>query len=72
LAEQKKEAREGLEDTTTVADKLQNIYGMEVIRLSPADVDAFREKSRAVYAKWAEEIGLELVRSDERIAGHAP
>jgi TRAP-type transport system periplasmic protein len=67
MAEQKKEAREGLEDVTTVAEKLQNIYGIEVIHLLPADVEAFREKSRAVYAKWAEEIGLELVRSAERI-----
>jgi TRAP-type transport system periplasmic protein len=65
MAEQKKEAREGLEDVTTVA--VQNIYGIEVIHLLPADVEAFREKSRAVYAKWAEEIGLELVRSAERI-----
>jgi hypothetical protein len=44
---------------------------MEVIHLSPADVEAFREKSRVVYAKWAEEIGLELVRSAERITEQA-
>jgi hypothetical protein len=43
-----------------------------VIHLSPADVEAFRDKSRLVYAKWAEEIGPELVRSAERIIQQAP
>jgi tripartite ATP-independent transporter DctP family solute receptor len=71
MTQQKKEAREGLEDSMTVVDRLHNIYGMEVVHLSPADVEAFRERSRPVYAKWANEIGLELVRSAERIIERA-
>jgi tripartite ATP-independent transporter DctP family solute receptor len=71
MIQQKKEAREGLEDAMTVVDRLQNIYGMEVVLLSPADVGAFRERSSVVYAKWAKEIGVDLVRSAEGIIEHA-
>jgi hypothetical protein len=48
MAEQKKEAREGVTDDTLV-DSLQKIYQMEVTRLSPEDVDVFREKTKPVY-----------------------
>jgi TRAP-type transport system periplasmic protein len=71
MAEQKKEAREGLDDAMTVVAILQNIYQMEVTHLSPADVKAFRDKTRFVYDKWANEIGLDLVRSAERIVESA-
>jgi TRAP-type transport system periplasmic protein len=67
MAEQKKEAREGLEDAMTLVDILQNIYQMEVSHLSPADVKAFRDKTRFVYDKWTNDIGVDLVRSAERI-----
>jgi len=67
MAEQKKEARDGLEDSTRVVDNLQKIYGMDVVHLSPAEVEAFRDKTRPVYAKWSKEIGVELVRSAEKI-----
>jgi tripartite ATP-independent transporter DctP family solute receptor len=71
MALQKKEAREGLEGATGVLDILQKIYGMEGIQLSPADVKAFRDRTRPVHAKWAEEIGADLVRSAERLVESA-
>ena len=67
MAEQKKEAREGVTDDTLV-DSLQKIYQMEVTRLSPADVEVFREKTKPVYDKWARIIGVEIVRSAEKLA----
>ncbi len=66
MAEQKKEAREGVE-AQILADSLEKIYEMEVTRLSPADAEAFRDKTRFVYDKWAEHIGGEMVRSAETI-----
>jgi hypothetical protein len=51
----------------TLVDILQNIYQMEVSHLSPADVKAFRDKTRFVYDKWTNDIGVDLVRSAERI-----
>jgi TRAP-type C4-dicarboxylate transport system substrate-binding protein len=41
---------------------------MEVTRLSPADVEVFREKTKPVYDKWARNIGVEIVRSAEKLA----
>jgi TRAP-type transport system periplasmic protein len=67
MAVQKKEAREGLENAAIVIDVLQKIYQMEVTHLTPADVEAFRDKTRSVYNKWADDIGVELVRSTEKI-----
>jgi tripartite ATP-independent transporter DctP family solute receptor len=67
MAEQKKEAREGLTDAAIV-DSLEKIYQMEVTRLLPADIEAFRDKTRFVYDKWAEVIGVEMVRSAEKLA----
>jgi hypothetical protein len=40
---------------------------MEVVNLSPGEVKAFRHKTRPVFTKWAEEIGLDLVGSAEKI-----
>jgi tripartite ATP-independent transporter DctP family solute receptor len=68
MAEQKKEAREGLEPSLNT---LQRIYGMEEVQLSQAEVKAFRDKTRLVYGKWADEIGVELVRSAEKIVESA-
>ncbi len=67
MALQKREAREGLEGAAGVLDILQKIYGMEGIQLSPAELKAFRERTRPVYTKWAAEIGLDLVRSAETL-----
>ena len=71
MAVQKQEAREALENATIVIDVLQKIYQMEVTYLSPADVEAFRDKTRSVYNKWADDIGIELVHSTERIVKSA-
>jgi TRAP-type transport system periplasmic protein len=71
MAVQKKEAREGLENSIIVIDVLEKIYQMEVTHLPPTDVEAFRDKSRSVYEKWADEIGIGLVRSTERIVESA-
>jgi TRAP-type transport system periplasmic protein len=40
---------------------------MDVIRLSAAEVAAFREKTRPVYDKWASEVGADLVKQAEAI-----
>lgn len=65
MAVQKREAREGLEGG--LVDTLQRIYGMEEAWLTPADIKAFRDKTRPVYTRWADEIGIELVRSAEKV-----
>ena len=43
---------------------------MEVTKLSDEEVQAFRDKTQPVYARWAVEIGPELVRSAEAIVGN--
>jgi len=48
-------------------NNLQRLYGMETVQLSPIEIKAFRDKTRPVYGKWAEEIGADLVRSVEKI-----
>jgi TRAP-type transport system periplasmic protein len=71
MALQKREAREGLEGAAGALDILQKIYGMEGVQLSPDEVKAFRDKTRLVHTKWAEEIGADLVRSAEAIVESA-
>jgi TRAP-type C4-dicarboxylate transport system substrate-binding protein len=39
--------------------------GMDVVELSQADRDAFRAKTTAVYEKWTEVIGADLVKKAE-------
>jgi hypothetical protein len=46
MAEQKKEARDGLEDAMVAIDILEKMYQMEVANLSPSEVEAFRYKTR--------------------------
>ncbi len=55
----------------TVVDTLRKMYGMEVVDLSPADINVFRSKTRSVYDKWAAEIGVDLVRSADKIVESA-
>lgn len=69
MAVQKREAREGLDRDMTLPTTLQQLYGMEVVQLSPVELHAFRQKTRPVYNKWASEVGVELVRRAERIVG---
>ena len=71
MALQKREAREGLEGAAGVLDVLQKIYGMEGIQLSPAEVKAFRDRTRPVYTRWAAEIGPDLVRAAETLIEQA-
>jgi tripartite ATP-independent transporter DctP family solute receptor len=71
MAVQKREAREGLEGAAGVLDILQKIYGMEGIQLSPAEVKAFRDRTRSVYTRWAAEIGPDLVRAAETLIEQA-
>ena len=70
MDEQKKEAREGLMDAASLVTSLEKIYEMEVTHLSPADVEIFRAKTKPVYDKWARKIGIEMVRSAEKLAGN--
>ena len=53
----------------TLPTTLQQLYGMEVVQLSSVERQAFRQKTRPVYNKWASEIGVGLVRRAERIVG---
>jgi tripartite ATP-independent transporter DctP family solute receptor len=68
MEEQKKEAREGLTDAAPLVDSLEKIYQMEVTRISSADIEAFRVKTKLVYDKWARDIGLEIVSGAENLA----
>jgi hypothetical protein len=43
------------------------MYGMEMVRPTPAELEAFRHQTRDVYRKWAEKIGIELVSSVEKV-----
>jgi tripartite ATP-independent transporter DctP family solute receptor len=67
MVAQKREVREGLESVTIMREPLQNIYGMEVIDLSPTALKAFRDKTRPVFDKWTNEVGSGLVRNAEKI-----
>jgi len=63
---QKAGARKGLEGAMEALETLRQ-HGMEVVTLGPAELAAFRERTRPVYERWAGEIGTELVRSAEAI-----
>ena len=60
-----------LADDMVAIHILEQMYQMEVTNLSPAEVKAFRDKTRPVYDKWAGEIGIDLVRSAESIVESA-
>jgi tripartite ATP-independent transporter DctP family solute receptor len=64
---QKDEARAAPVRPDKIVELLQDMYGMEVVRLSRDDLEAFRQQTRPVYGKWAEKIGIDLVGSAERI-----
>src|SRR3989338_9086481 len=59
-------ARKGLEGSTAAYEELRK-NGMEVVMLSPAEVAAFKAKTRAVYDKWVGEVGVDLVKAAEQI-----
>jgi tripartite ATP-independent transporter DctP family solute receptor len=64
---QKDEAREAPVKPAKLVELLHDMYGMEVVRPSPMELEAFRQQTRAVYGKWAQEIGRDLVSNAERI-----
>ncbi len=66
MAWEKKGARAGLDGSNEAIENLKK-NGMEVVTLSPKDLEAFRAKTRSVYDKWSAEIGVDLVKSAEKI-----
>jgi tripartite ATP-independent transporter DctP family solute receptor len=64
---QKDEARAAPVRPDKIVELLQDMYGMEVVRLSRDELEAFRQQAHVVYGKWAEKIGIDLVNSVERI-----
>jgi hypothetical protein len=66
---QKDESRDEPVKPAKLDQLLQDMYGMEVVRPSPIELDAFRGRTRSVYQKWANEIGTDLVGSAEKLAG---
>ena len=64
---QKDEARAAPVRPDKIVELLHDMYGMDVVRLSAGDLQAFRQQTRVVYGKWAEKIGIDLVGSAERI-----
>jgi tripartite ATP-independent transporter DctP family solute receptor len=61
-----KEARKGLEGSTDAFEMLKG-KGMELIILSPKELEPFKVKTKSVYDKWIKEIGPELVSTAEKI-----
>src|SRR5574341_335028 len=59
-------ARKGLDGSTAAYEELKK-NGMEVVTLTPAELAAFRAKTRPVYDKWVNEVGVDLVRAAEAI-----
>ena len=67
----KKEARKGLEGNSDSLTLLKN-NGMNVVVLSPKEIETFKAKTKPVYDKWVKEIGPELVQEAEKIAKSHP
>lgn len=63
---QKDEAREAPVKPSKLVELLQDMYGMQVVRPSPVELEAFRHRTRGVFNKWSEEIGMRLVGEVER------
>ncbi|HET8579137.1 MAG TPA: DctP family TRAP transporter solute-binding subunit [Methylomirabilota bacterium] len=66
MAWQKAGARAGLDGSQEAVEALKK-SGMEVVLLSPAELAAFKAKTKPVYDKWVQEVGADLVKSAERI-----
>ncbi len=59
------EARKGLVPPDDSLIKHIESLGVQVVRLTEAEKDAFRKATREVYEKWAKQIGPELVKKAE-------
>lgn len=66
MARQKREARAGLVGSLEALEVLRK-NGMEVIVLTPEEVEAFRQATLPVYRKWKQEIGRSLVEAAEAV-----
>lgn len=62
---QREVVRKGLIAPDLSALETLRSNGMEVVELTPEDRDAFRAKTTAVYDKWTEVIGADLVKKAE-------
>jgi len=60
---QKDEARAAPVRPDKIVELLQDMYGMEVVRLSRDELEAFRQQTPAVHGKWDQKIGIDLVGS---------
>jgi TRAP-type transport system periplasmic protein len=60
------EARRGLVPPDDTMVKSIQGMGVNVIRLTPSDKEAFKKATKDVYDKWAKQIGLELVKKAEQ------
>lgn len=68
---QKAEARKGLLGSTSSIDELRK-NGMDVTVLTADQIKPFKARTKAVYDKWAQEIGADLVKAAEQaVAGAA-
>lgn len=66
MAWNKKAARKGLDDSNEAIELLTS-KGVNVVKLTPAEVNAFKAKVKPVYDKWAKEIGTDLVEMTEKL-----
>jgi TRAP-type transport system periplasmic protein len=64
-AENVEAARKGIAGGDEGLLKSIEAQGVHVVRLSPAQKSVFREATRAVYEKWADQIGRDLVKKAE-------
>jgi TRAP-type C4-dicarboxylate transport system substrate-binding protein len=64
---QKEEARDAPSKSAKMIELLRDMYGMEVVQPSRAELDAFRRQTRSIHTKWVEEIGRTLVGRAETI-----
>ncbi|MDD5168376.1 MAG: DctP family TRAP transporter solute-binding subunit [Syntrophales bacterium] len=59
-------ARKGLIPPKDTAIKDVQKAGVNVVRLTPQEKEAFKKATRSVYEKWTRQIGAELVRNAEQ------
>jgi tripartite ATP-independent transporter DctP family solute receptor len=62
-------ARKGITESDPAILKEIEAQGVQIVRLSPDELKAFRDATRAVYAKWKDRIGADLVASAEKATG---
>ena len=58
-------AREGMTGASPAVHKTIEGFGVNVVKLTPEERAAFVKATRAVYEKWAKQIGPDLVKKAE-------